>query len=119
MDRMREQMAKTNGFGKRLPSQKLANLAPKIDETSRDYTVSVDLAGYAEKDVKVEVLDNTLVVTAEKCTDREDGDNMRRTSEHFVNRLQRRVALERPVDASTLSSSFENGVLRLTIQKKN
>jgi molecular chaperone IbpA len=119
MDRMSEQLAAGGGFGKRMSSNLLARSTPKIDETSDTYSVSVEFAGYAEKDIKVEVLDNALIVTAEKRSDREDGDPTHRISEHFVNRMQRRVPLERPIIPSTLSSSFDNGMLHLTVHKKS
>ena len=118
MNRMSEHLAAGGGFGKRLSSNLLARSAAKIDETSDTYSVSIDFAGYGEKDIKVEALDNALLVTAEKRSDREDSDETHRISEHFVNRMQRRVPLERPIIPSTLSSSFDNGMLHLTVHKK-
>lgn len=119
IDRLRDEVMKNPGaFGKRQVSQSVSTFAPKIEETPSAYKLSVDLTDYAEKDVKVQARDDMLIVNAEKQSDVQSGGSTRLFKEHFVKRLERLIPFEQPIDPGTLVSTFENGVLNVTVQKK-
>jgi HSP20 family protein len=120
MDRMRDEfMADKGGFGQRLPSQLFASSGPKVDETAQAYCATIEVPGFAEKDIKIEARDTQLTVSAEQRSQHEEGDKNHRVTEQFVNRFERVVPFATAIDPSTIKSTFDNGVLRVTVQKKN
>ena len=63
------------GMGRRLPSPtQTAWLKPTLDvgATDREYTISVELPGVDQKDVQLEVVNDTLLIKGEKKQETEE-----------------------------------------------
>ena len=84
-----------------------------------DYKVEVQAPGFDKKDLKIEMVDDTLTIRGEH-TREQNGNNeeqrwMRR--EFSRNAFERSFILPQSVQGDSIRAEFLNGVLRLTIPK--
>lgn len=89
---------------------------PAVDllETDDQLTVAVEVPGMSEKDLEVQFVDNTVIVSGERRLEREDG---RRASERYYGRFERRIPLSAEVDPDQAKGEVRNGVLTITLPK--
>lgn len=110
-----------------LPSVKLGHLfdnallRPKVDvaSTDKEYTVTVEIPGVAEDDVKLELTQGgTLTVKGEKRQEKEQKDKNFYRVERSYGSFQRTLSLPDDADHESLNASFKNGVLTITCARK-
>lgn len=91
-----------------------ANWTPQIEVFEGDgkLHVSADLPGLDKDDVRIEVIDNDLIIEGERRSEQRDESG--RWSERSYGRFYRSVPLPEGVNADTANASFENGVLDIT-----
>ena len=87
----------------------------EVKENGKSYTVSVELPGLDEKDVKVVVEDDVLTVTGEKKVERTDEKT--HYSERSYGSFTRSFTLPVDADRNAVSARFAKGVLTLEIAK--
>jgi HSP20 family protein len=93
-----------------------------IDVDVRDgdgeFVVVADLPGYDKESLEVTLADNTLRIEAEHETEFEAdaGEYVRKERSHES--VSRSVRLPEPVDEDGVSASFSNGVLTVTLEKR-
>jgi HSP20 family protein len=90
-----------------------------VSETDKDVTVAVELPGLEAKDVQISVRDDVLTIQGEKTQEQETQDKSFRINERYYGRIERSVALPAEVDPSTADAVLRNGVLTITLHKKN
>jgi HSP20 family protein len=91
--------------------------APAVEVREQDSVlkVSADLPGIEQKDVKVEVDNNTLVIQGERRREQnEEREGMRR-SERFYGSFYRAIPLPENAKADNARADFKNGVLEVTV----
>ena len=94
----------------------------KCDIYEKDgiYTMEMDIPGFNKEDVKIEVDDNDyLTITAEKTSESDssdDGKNYVR-KERCYGKYQRSFYVG-DIDKENIDASFENGILKVTMPKK-
>jgi HSP20 family protein len=90
---------------------------PTTEISYRDgnLVVSADLPGLNEKDVKVEINDDFLVIQGERKEEQQEGDGGVRRTERRYGEFYRAIALPEGADAENARAEFQNGVLRVTI----
>lgn len=73
-----------------------------------------------KKDFKVQLEGNTLTISSEKTTEKEEKDSVRYTSREFsFQSFSRTFNLQKDVvDTDKIQAKYENGVLHLLIPKK-
>ena len=95
--------------------------APRLDvhESKDAYTVEADLPGVERKDVEVSVEDGVLTIRGERKDERErrDKDGWHRVERHYGS-FERRLSLGESVDLEHVKASMADGVLTLTLPKK-
>ncbi len=93
---------------------------PEIDvyETDDAITIEVEAPGMDKKDFKVQVEDGVLRICGEKKLEREKSDRNYHVVERSYGRFERAVRLPDYVDADKVKAKYENGVLTLTLPKK-
>lgn len=101
-------------FGDFRASESLSWPKIDIDETETDIRVTAELPGLEEKDVSLEIANGMLLISGEKKSETED--KVRRFSERYYGRFERRIPLE-GVEDDNASASFNNGVLTVTVPK--
>src|SRR5438094_440695 len=94
--------------------------AVNIKENTENFEVEMAAPGMTKNDFKVELDGNTLSITSEKEDRNEMKDGERYTRKEFSYQSFRRTfQLHKDVvDADKIEARYENGVLHLTIPKK-
>ena len=91
-----------------------------IRETDGSYELDVDLPGFKKDEIKVQLKDGYLTLSAAKGLDKDEqdkkGNYIRR--ERYAGTLSRSFYVGNGVKNEDVHAKFENGVLRLSIPKK-
>lgn len=92
---------------------------PYVDviDREKDIVVTADLPGVDKSDIRINVRDNTLEISAEKKVARENEDEGYLRRERGYSRFYRAIRLPTPVDESRAGASFNNGVLEINLPK--
>ena len=89
-----------------------------IYEEDGNYVVEATIAGFNKEDIKVEAEDGSIIITASKEENEEDKNKKYlRRERHFKTRTQRAFYLG-DIDEENIKASFNNGVLKVTVPKK-
>lgn len=98
-----------------------AELPFKVDVTESDdsYAITADLPGVKKEDIGVSVDRGTVVITArlEKASEVKEGDRVIR-QERYSGSMQRAFTLDGNIDTDKIDASFQDGVLRVVLPKK-
>lgn len=89
-----------------------------IKETDEGYQLAIDLPGYELENIKGEVKDGYLTVTAECNSEKEDKkkDFIRR--ERYLGSCSRSFYVGEAVTQADIKAKFKNGVLTVDVPKK-
>ena len=101
-----------------LPAEAMPEVhVPFVDvlEKGNDIIVTADLPGVDKKDIKIDVRDNMLEISAEKKTEKEQKEEEFYRHERSFNRFYRAVRLPASVDESKAKATFNNGVLEIML----
>jgi HSP20 family protein len=89
--------------------------ATEIAYRDGNLIVSAELPGLSEKDVKVEINGDFLVIQGERKIEHEEAEGGVRRTERKYGEFYRAIALPEGADAEHARAEFQNGVLRVTI----
>lgn len=94
--------------------------AVNVKETPETFEVEMAAPGMKKEDFKVELNNNILTISSEQRSEHEEKDNDKYTRKEFsYQSFQRSFQLSREaVDADKIQAKYENGVLHLTIPKR-
>jgi HSP20 family protein len=100
-----------------------AGQVPAVDIREHDdhYSLEMELPGFEEKDVEVQVDGNTLSIASKKEVERstESGEeNHFLLRERRITSFSRSFTLPESADPEKISARFKNGVLELVLKKK-
>ena len=88
-----------------------------IYEENGNYVVEATIAGFNKEDIKVEAEDGSIIITASKEENEEEGKKYLRRERHFKSKTQRAFYLG-DIDEDNIKASFNNGILKVTVPKK-
>jgi HSP20 family protein len=102
-----------SGAGTTLP-------AVNVKETADNFQVEMAAPGMNKEDFKVELNNNVLTISSEKKHEHEEKDGEKYSRKEFsYQSFQRSFQLSKEaVDADNIQAKYENGVLRLSIPKR-
>lgn len=89
-----------------------------ISETKDGYNLEVVAPGFAKDDFKVKIDGPTLTISAEKKTESKDENEKHLRREFSFRSFSRSFTLDEKVEAAKINAKYENGVLHLTLPKK-
>ena len=89
-----------------------------LDETNTHYLVSLDLPGIAKDQINIELRDNQLIVSGERKEEKKKEEEHRLSSERYYGAFQRSFTLPSNVDPNKIEADHQNGVLHISIAKK-
>ena len=94
--------------------------AVNIRETADHYEVQVAAPGMTKNDFSVELDGNTLIISSEKQSENDANHDFRYTAKEFsYQSFSRTFTLQKDVvDTEKIKATYENGILNLTIPKK-
>lgn len=92
--------------------------AVDIHETDDSYVVSADLPGLKKDDIQINVEDNTLTIKGEKkFEERVPKDKYIRVERNYGT-FVRSFSLPQNVDSGKIKATFKDGILDLTLPKR-
>jgi HSP20 family protein len=127
MDRMFDRFLRGFGFPSLFSEGLLAPLhdsggllKPRVDigASDNEYTISVEVPGVSEDDIRVEVADNTLTVTGEKRQEKEEKRRDYYRIERSYGTFRRVLSLPDDAVQDDIKAAFANGVLTITVPRK-
>ena len=91
--------------------------SPQVEMFERDgqLIVRADLPGLTKDDVKVEVTDNSINLSGERRSEREEKDAGYYRSERSYGSFYRSIPLPEGVNADDANATFKNGVLEIAM----
>jgi len=89
-----------------------------ISETKGSFLVDLSVPGMTKEDFKVDVENNILTISSEKKEEKTDNDKNFKRREFSYSSFSRSFTLPENVDENNISAKYNNGVLHLTIPKK-
>jgi HSP20 family protein len=117
---MRREMENTlRAFDQNLSTPDIGAGAPAINvaETRDAFEVTVELPGVDEKDIKVNLDDNQLVVSGEKKVESTKEEKNWHVEERSYGSFYRSMSLPFEPEDGAVEAHFDKGVLHLTIKK--
>ena len=91
-----------------------------IQEKDNNYVLDMDLPGYEKEDIKAQLKDGYLTITAQKNTSNDDrdeeGNYIRR--ERYCGKCSRSFYVGDSIKEEDIKANFNNGILELTFPKE-
>ncbi|MDE2128881.1 MAG: Hsp20/alpha crystallin family protein [Betaproteobacteria bacterium] len=116
------------GFGLSWPRLSWPRVAPEwqgllrpsldIQETDKQYRITLEVPGVEEKDIQLTLEDDVLYIRGEKRQEQEHKDAQYHRIERSYGSFQRALNVPADADQDALKASFKNGVLTVTIDKR-
>ena len=91
--------------------------AADVYETKDEFVVELEVPGYEEKELGIEITDHLLTITGEHEVEKEETDKVFRLHERIERHFERRFELPQEVDTKKLQATFRQGVLELHAPK--
>jgi HSP20 family protein len=99
-------------------NERLSIPPANIEETSKEFKIDLSVPGMGKADFKIDVEDGVLNISSEKEEDKTDNDKNFKRREFSYSSFSRSFSLPDNVDESAINAKYNNGVLQLTIPKK-
>jgi HSP20 family protein len=94
----------------------------KLDlvEKDKNYIVYAEIPGFKKEDIDIEVDGHTVTISADtqRSVEHKSGENYIMRERH-VGRIERSFTLEHFVDEGEVEAKYSDGVLEITLPKKN
>ena len=90
-----------------------------IRNLDKEFKVELAVPGYKKEDLKVEVSDGILTVSSEQKVEKETEQEGWKRREFSYNSFSRSFQLPENADPDGVKATFTDGVLQLSINKKN
>lgn len=110
-----------SGFGSPLVSRLAEGLLkPTVDisATDKEYTITMEVPGVDEKDVKLELINDALIISGEKKQEKEEKDKNFYCMERSYGTFQRTLSLPKDAVQEKIQASFKRGILKIHIPRK-
>ena len=90
-----------------------------VRETEDGYEVDVDLPGFKKDEVKIDLKDGYLTISAAKGLDKDEKDKKGRyiRQERYAGQCSRSFYVGDNVEPKDVHAKFEDGILKLTLPK--
>src|SRR5215475_14488301 len=106
----------SSGFGR--TDQLFSGWSPALDlyESGDHFVAVVELPGMRKEDIDISLHDGTLTISGERKRESTNGETTQR-SERYVGTFRRSIALPTRVDASKVTATYQEGILKVTLPK--
>ncbi|MBS1760338.1 MAG: Hsp20/alpha crystallin family protein [Bacteroidetes bacterium] len=89
-----------------------------VKETAGSYVMEVVAPGFEKSDFSLNLDQNLLTISAEKNTETKETTEKQIRSEYNYRSFKRSFTIDEKIDATKIEASYINGVLMLTLPKK-
>lgn len=99
---------------------KVSLMSTDIQDLGESYQMEVELPGYKKEDLKADLKDGYLTISAQKKEQQDQKDNEGRfvRRERYLGSCQRSFYVGEHITQEDVKANFEDGVLKLVIPKK-
>ncbi len=107
---------------RRMMAQMPAEPSIRLDVTEEEkaYKVKADLPGVKKEDIAVEIEGNQVSISAEMRREKEEKEGEKVVhSERYYGKQYRSFTVEKEIDREHAEAKFQDGVLQLTLPKRN
>ncbi|UHQ96092.1 Hsp20/alpha crystallin family protein [Natrinema halophilum] len=101
-----------------LSESEMTTMGIDLVDHGDEFVLTADVPGFESDDIDVRLSNNTLHVTAERDETTEEQEELYIKSERAHRSISRSVRLPEPVDEENVSAAYNNGVLTLTLPKR-
>jgi len=107
-------------LGRRDSEGNVRTWSPALDvhETEDAYVVEAEVPGLDKKDIEITVLEDLLTIKGERKRDEEVKEDSYHRIERTYGSFQRSISLPNSVDSGKVAAHFKNGVLHITLPKR-
>lgn len=91
--------------------------AADVTETENELVFTTEFPGFEKGDVDIAVNDGRLTITAERKSE-EDKETKKHRIERWYGKLHRSFLLPKSADSEKISATLKNGVLTVSVPKK-
>ena len=93
--------------------------APPMDlyEDKNNLMVRAELPGMKKEDIDISLHEGSLVISGERKEESQSGQGDASRSERFFGRFQRALELPKSVNAESVSATYQDGILTVTLPK--
>jgi HSP20 family protein len=91
--------------------------AADMYETEKELVVELDVPGFEEKELALEVSDHTLTIKGERLKEKEQKDKSFYLHERLEKHFERRFKLPPEADTEHIDAKFHTGVLEVHVPK--
>jgi len=120
LEALQEEINKLFDFSfRKVPASKEETFSPSVDiwEDKDNIYIEADLPGFEQKDVKVSIKGEALIISAKKEETKEEKKKNYYRCERFQGSFWRQLDLPSSVDTSKIKANYKNGVLKITLPK--
>lgn len=91
-----------------------------IHEKDKDYVIEIELPGYAKEEIKADLKDGYLTITAHKNETKEEKDARGKCihKERYTGTCNRSFYVGEEITQDDIKAAFKDGVLRLQLPKE-
>ena len=92
-----------------------------VKETDQGYEVAIDLPGFKKDEIKLELNDGYLTISAEKGLDKDEKDKENRyiRRERYAGSMSRSFYVGESLTEQDIHAKYENGILTLDVPKED
>ena len=92
-----------------------------VKETDQGYEVAIDLPGFKKDEIKLELNDGYLTISAEKGLDKDEKDTENRyiRRERYAGSMSRSFYVGESLTEQDIHAKYENGILTLDVPKED
>jgi HSP20 family protein len=93
--------------------------SPALDvyENKDSLIVRAELPGLKKEQIELSLHENTLTISGERKSDRQESEGESSRSERVFGKFQRTVTLPKPVEANKVAARYTDGILTVTLPK--
>ena len=119
-DRMNRLVRDSFGPEGREEALTTTTFAPAVDvyEDEHNITLKIEVPGIDEKDIDVQIENNTLTVHGERKFEKEEKEENYRRVERQYGSFTRSFTLPNTVDPENVQANYDKGVLKIKLAKK-
>jgi HSP20 family protein len=88
-----------------------------VEETAEGFVIKADLPGVSQKDVKVSLMGDTLVIRGERKSEKKSDEATPLRIERSYGMFERSFTLGAPVRSDQVKATYRDGVLEIHVPK--
>ena len=111
-------MREMTNFPSKVQNLPLGSMRTDVSETEKEYLYEIELPGYTKENVSISLDKNILKISAEKKEENKETKTNYTYKEIVKGKVERSYALRENIDRDNIKAKMEDGILKVTIPKK-